>query len=71
VGEWLDNAGGMVQAAGGWLVDFWGLWCRIVVEVVFIGYAVVMVVGDRGCGSLAGVAGECCGLAEVAGVGWC
>jgi hypothetical protein len=71
VGEWLGNAGGMVQAAGGWLVDIWGLWCRIVVEVVCIGYAVVMVVGDRGCGNLAGVAGECCGLAEVAGVGWC
>jgi hypothetical protein len=34
-----------------------------------IGYAVVMVVGDRGCGNLAGVVGECCSLAEVAGVG--
>jgi hypothetical protein len=32
---------------------------------------VVMVVGDRGCGNMAGVVGECCSLAVVAGVGWC
>jgi hypothetical protein len=31
----------------------------------------VMVVGDRGCGNLTGVVGECCNLAEVVGVGWC
>jgi hypothetical protein len=67
-----------VRAAGGWLVDFWGLWCRIATEVECIGYAVVKVVGDREfnnlvgvCCSLAEVAGECCNSAEVAGVGWC
>jgi hypothetical protein len=37
-------------------------------EVGCIGYAVVKVIGDRECGNLAG---ECCCLAEVAGVGWC
>jgi hypothetical protein len=36
-----------------------------------IGYAVQMVVGDRGCGNLAGVVGECYSLTEVVGVGWC
>jgi hypothetical protein len=33
-----------------------------------IGYTVVMVVGDRGCGNLAGVVDECFSLVEV--VGW-
>jgi hypothetical protein len=61
----------MVRPTGGWLVDFLGLWCRTVAEVGCIGYEVVMVVGGRGCGNLVGVAGECCSLAEVAGVGWC
>jgi hypothetical protein len=41
VGEWLGNAGAMVRAAGGWLVDFCGLWCQIVVEVGCIGAACV------------------------------
>jgi hypothetical protein len=50
-------------------VDFWGLWCRIAVEVGCIGYAVVMVDGNGGCCSLAVVVGECGSLAEV-GVGW-
>jgi hypothetical protein len=36
-----------------------------------IGYAVVMVVGDRGCGNLAEVVGECGSLVEVVEVGWC
>jgi hypothetical protein len=52
-------------------VNFWGLWCRTAAEAGCIGDAVVMVVGDRGCGNLAKVAGECCSLAEVAEVGWC
>jgi hypothetical protein len=30
----------------------------------------VMVTGDRGCGNLAEVVGECCSLAEVVGAGW-
>jgi hypothetical protein len=59
----------MVRAVGGWLVDFWGLWCRIEVEVGCIGYAVVMVVGDGGRCSLVGVVGGCGSLVEV-GVGW-
>jgi hypothetical protein len=42
-----------------------------VVEVGCIGYVVVMVIGDRGCGNLAEVVGECCSLAEVVRVGWC
>jgi hypothetical protein len=42
-----------------------------VVEAVCFGSVVVMVVGDRGCGNWAGVAGECCSLVAVAGVGWC
>jgi hypothetical protein len=46
VGEWLGNTGAMVQVVGGWLVDFWGLWCRIAAEAGCIGYAVVMAVGD-------------------------
>jgi hypothetical protein len=69
--EWLGNAGAMVRAAGFWLLDFWGLWCRITAEVQCIGFVVVMVVGDMGCGNLAGVVGECCSLVEVARVGWC
>jgi hypothetical protein len=37
-----------------------------------IGYVVVMVVGDMGCGNLATeVVGECDGLAKVVVVGWC
>jgi hypothetical protein len=71
VGEWHGNARALVRAAGGWLVDFWGLWCQIAAEVRCIGYAVVKVIGDRECGNLAGVAGECCSLVEVTGVGWC
>jgi hypothetical protein len=71
VGEWLGNAGAMLQAAGGWLVKFWGMWCRVVMKVGCIGYVVVMVVGDRGCGNLVRVVGECCSLAEVVEVGWC
>jgi hypothetical protein len=59
----------MVRATSGWLVDCWGLWCQIEVEVGCIGCAVVMVVGHRGSDNLAGVVGECCSLAEVAGVG--
>jgi hypothetical protein len=43
-------------------VDFWGLWCRIAAEAECISYAVVMVVGDRGCGNLKGV-GWCGGVA--------
>jgi hypothetical protein len=54
-----------VRAIGGWLVDFWGLWCRIMVEVGCISFVVLMVVGDRGCGNWGGS----CSLAEVAGVG--
>jgi hypothetical protein len=42
VGEWLGNVGVMVRVVSGWLVDFWGLWCRIVVEAGCVGYAVVM-----------------------------
>jgi hypothetical protein len=38
-------------------------------EAGCIGYVVVTVVGERGCGNLAGVVGEYCSLAEVAGVG--
>jgi hypothetical protein len=57
----------MVRAAGGWLLEFWGMWCRTMMEARCIGCAVVMVVGDRGCGNFAGVAGECYSLAEVAG----
>jgi hypothetical protein len=60
-----------VRVAGGWLVDFWGLWCQIAADVRCIGYAVVKVIGDRECDNLAGVAGECCSLVEVTGVGWC
>jgi hypothetical protein len=48
----------MVRATGSCLVDFSGLWCRFVAEVGCIGYAVVMVVSDRGCGNLVGVAGN-------------
>jgi hypothetical protein len=66
----------MVPATGGWLVEFWGLWCQIAVEVGCIGYTVVKLVGDRECGNLAGeccslaeVVVECCSLVEVAGVG--
>jgi hypothetical protein len=70
VAEWLGNAGVMVRVVGDWLVDFWGLWCRIAVEVGCVGYLMVMVVGDGGCYSLARVVGECGSLAEV-GVGWC
>jgi hypothetical protein len=69
VGEWVGNVGAMVRTTCGWLVDFWGLWCRIAMEVGCIGCAVVMLVGDRGCGNLAGVVGECCSLAKVTGVG--
>jgi hypothetical protein len=37
-------------------VDSWGVWCRVVAEVVGrIGCAAVMVVGDM----------ECCRMAEV------
>jgi hypothetical protein len=43
----------MVRVASGWRVGSWGLWCRVVAEVVKvvgrIGYVVVMVVGDMGC----------------------
>jgi hypothetical protein len=45
VEEWLGSVGAMVRAANGWLVGFWGLWCRIV-AVGCIGYVVVMVVGN-------------------------
>jgi hypothetical protein len=71
VGEWLGNAGAMVRVVGGWLVDFWDPWCRITVEAGCIGYAVVMVVGDRGYSDLAEVMGKCCSLVEVVEVGWC
>jgi hypothetical protein len=69
VREWLGNAEAMVRVVGGWLVDFWGLWCRIAVEVGCIGYAVVMVDSNGGCCSLVVVVGECGSLADV-GVGW-
>jgi hypothetical protein len=59
-----------VRVVGGCLVDFWGLWCQIAVEVECIGYAVVMVVGDGGCCSFAGVVGECGSMVGVV-VGWC
>jgi hypothetical protein len=52
VEEWLGNAGPIVRVVCDWLVDFWGMWCRITMEVGCIGYAVVMVVGDRGCDNL-------------------
>jgi hypothetical protein len=35
-------------------VDFWGLWCQTAMKAGCISYVVVMVVGDRGCGNLAG-----------------
>jgi hypothetical protein len=41
-----------MRVVGGWLVDFWGLWCRIAVAAGCIGYAVVMVVGDGGYSDL-------------------
>jgi hypothetical protein len=41
------------------------------VEAGCIGYAVVMVVGDRGYSDLAEVMGKCCSLVEVVEVGWC
>jgi hypothetical protein len=60
----------MMRVVGGWLVGFWGLWCRIV-AVGCIDYVVVMVVGDRGCGNLAAeVVGECGSLAEAVVMGW-
>jgi hypothetical protein len=49
---WLGNAKDMVQGVGGWLVDFWGLQCRVVAvvgEVVgSIGCVVVMEAGYEG-----------------------
>jgi hypothetical protein len=48
VGEWLCNVGAMVRDVGGWLLDFWGLWCRIAAEAGCIGCVVVMVVRDGG-----------------------
>jgi hypothetical protein len=32
-----------VRDVGGWLLDFWGLWCRIAAEAGCIGCVVVMV----------------------------
>jgi hypothetical protein len=32
----------MVRVVGGWLVDFWGMWYRIVAKAGCIGYALVM-----------------------------
>jgi hypothetical protein len=53
VGLWLGNSGGMVQAVGGGLKDFWGLECRVVavvVEVVGnIDYVVAMMAVYEGC----------------------
>jgi hypothetical protein len=47
---WLGNARAMVRVAGCWLVDFWGLQCRVVAVVVgSISYAVVMLADDEGC----------------------
>jgi hypothetical protein len=45
----------MVRIVGGWLVDFWGMWCQIAAEAGCIGYMVVMVVGDEGYSDLAEV----------------
>jgi hypothetical protein len=70
-GSGLVIWGAMVRATGGWLVDFWGMWCLIMIEVGCIGYAVVMVVGDRRYDNLAGVVRECCSLAKTTGVDWC
>jgi hypothetical protein len=54
VEAWLSNAKAMVQVEGGWPVDSWVLWCRVVVGVMEgagnIGYFVVMVADDEGCG---------------------
>jgi hypothetical protein len=48
VGVLLGNARVMVQVAGGWLVDFWGLQCLVAAVVVgSICYAVVMVADDE------------------------
>jgi hypothetical protein len=56
-------------------VDSWGLWCRVLAEVVKvlgrIGCPVVTVVGDMGsCRMAEVVEGYNCVL-EVAEVGWC
>jgi hypothetical protein len=45
----------MVRIVGGWLVDFWGMWCQIAAEAGCIGYMAVMVVGDGGYSDLAEV----------------
>jgi hypothetical protein len=59
----------MVRVVGGWLVGLWGMWSRIV-AMGCVGYVVVMVVGDRGCGNLVvETVGECGSLAEVVVVG--
>jgi hypothetical protein len=63
--KWVLHAGAMVRVVGGWLVDFWGMWCQIAAEVGCIGYAVDMGVGGRGSHSLAEMVGECGSLVEV------
>jgi hypothetical protein len=49
-GEWLGNAGAMERVVGGWLVDFWGLWCRIVVLNYGGGGMYLLCGGDDGGG---------------------
>jgi hypothetical protein len=55
----LGTAEAMVQVLSGWLMDSWGLWCRVGAEVRCSGGVVVMAVGE--CGSLAGAGVvDCC-----------
>jgi hypothetical protein len=44
-----------VRVVGDWLMDSWGLWYPVVVEVGCMGCVVAMVVGCAGYGCLAGV----------------
>jgi hypothetical protein len=56
-------------------VDSWGLWCRVMAEVVVvvrrIGCVTVMAVDDMGCCRMAEVVEGYNCVVEVAEVGWC
>jgi hypothetical protein len=44
---WLGNLWVMVQVVSNWRVGSWGLWCRVMVEVVGrINYVTVIVADD-------------------------